>query len=84
MTATQFITQFLDGIQSLYMNGVINSTQFSGILDTVLPVLEDALSVAIFDEDDYYHELDIEYDFHALDDAKFEAIEESYDTSEGV
>lgn len=80
MTATQFLSEFLQGVQLLYMDGVINSTQYSNLLDSTLPSLEEVLADAVADEREFYlDQWDAEHDFHALDDAEFDAIERSYE-----
>lgn len=80
MTATQFLNEFLANITTLYMDGVINSVQYHGLHEFVVPELESVLRTAVADETDYYEsEYDAEHDFHALDDARFERIEREYE-----
>lgn len=82
MTATQFVEQFITGIYDLAEAGVVPEATLVEVYSNVLPLLRSALEPALTDEREYYEEgpvMDIEYDFHALDDAKFERIESGYE-----
>lgn len=85
MTATQFIQQFTEGVRALHADGVIDDNYYEMLMYGTRPSLERMLATALFDEAEYYaddeseHERDVEYDFHALDDAKFERIELGYE-----
>lgn len=88
MTAAQFYTQFINNLLDLRDDGVLTQEDLDRIGDAVIPVLRDVLAPAIADEVAHYEdgrpEDDVEYDFHAVDDAKFDAAVESYEQGEVV
>lgn len=84
MTATQLFQQFVNGLYELEPSngGPLTRADYDRLHELSI-IVYDVLSPYIRDENEYYvegrHEPDVEFDYHAVDDAKFERMEAGYE-----